>query len=161
MPALPAIGLVAGLVGSGVSAYSAVEQGQAQNRLAQYNAQLSEQQAALTTAQGAMEASAQRTQNAMILAKQRAAFAASGVVADTGSPLLVESKQAGYLEQAALQTQRNADIEAGVQTQQAGLEQAQGTISSEAGDIGAGATILQGASGAGSSYATGKYIGIM
>lgn len=153
MPALPAIGMAAGAIGAGISAYSSIQEGAAQNRIAQYNAQIQEQQANATALQAANKAMGQRQQDQQILARQRAGFAASGVVADTGSPLLVEAKQAGYLEMAALQTQQAGAIESQNDQQAADLSRAQGSYAQTGADLSAGATILQGGSSAGSTYA--------
>jgi hypothetical protein len=153
MPALPAIGLAVGAIGAGVSAYSTIQAGQAQNRIAQYNANLMAQQSQATALQAANKALGQRQQDAAILARQRAGYAASGVESDTGSPLLVEAKQAGYLEMQALQTQQAGAIESANEQQQSGLDLAQGSYAKTGSELSAGATLLQGAGTAGSTYA--------
>ena len=156
-----AVAIAASAVGSGISAYSAISAGQAQNRLSQYNARLADEQANLIAKQGSDRAMAQMTQNEQILSRQRAAYAANGVVTDTGSPLLVEAKQAGYMQMAVLQDQAGAQIESQRYDQQAQLDRAQGSISSEAGFLNAGATILQGAGKAGSMFAQDKKLGLI
>jgi hypothetical protein len=144
MPALPAISMVAGLIGTGVSVYSSIEQGKAQNRLAQYNAQMAEREAKLAERRGQLAAEAQRASGKALLARQRAGFAASGVVADVGSPLLVQAQQAGYAEQAVLQGLETGGAESDALNQQAVLDRYSGASAVSASKTNAFGTILQG-----------------
>jgi hypothetical protein len=139
-------------IGTGVSAYSQNQAAKASASLSSYNAALEQQQADVAQRDAAITANAQRANNARILAKQRAAFAANGVDASTGSPLLVEAQQAGYLEMGALETQRQGGIRAGQYQQQATLDTLQAAATRRAGSLNTAATILQGAGKVGSQY---------
>lgn len=144
MAALSAISLVSGLVGTGISAYSAIEQGRAQSRLAEYNAQLAQRQAQAEEQAGLARADAIREQNKAVAAQQRAGYGASGVDVNTGSPLLVQAKQAGYMEMAAMDAARDAAIGSEGYRDEATLDRMQGSVSRSAGRTGALASILQG-----------------
>lgn len=132
-------------IGAGVSAYSSYQSGQATQRLMNYNAKLAEQDAMVRERDGRILSNAQRDQNRRLLARQRALYAKSGVDM-TGTPLLVQAEQAGQLEMAALEVERQGSIEAGRARQQATLDRMQGRAASRAGTLNAAGTILQGAS---------------
>ncbi len=139
-------------VGTAFSAYSSYQQGQAAGRLNDYNAKLAELNAQVAQRDGALQANVVRQQNQRLMARQRAAFAANGVVGETGSPLIVEAQQAGYLEMGALETERQGTLQAGRYYQQSVLDRMQGGAARLAGNLNAGATILQGAGRAVSGY---------
>jgi hypothetical protein len=145
-------------VGVGFSAYSQYQQGKAQEGINNRNAAVEDQNAMVTARDGAILANATRRQNARVLARQRAGFAANGVVGDTGSPLLTEVQQSGYLEMGALETERTADIRAGQYRQQAALDRMAGRAARAAGGINSAATVLQGAGNLAGGYA--RYSGI-
>ena len=88
-------------------------------RAADYNARVNEQNAGVALEDSAVLANLQRTNNAHVLAAQRAKIGASGVVAGTGSPLLLEAAQAGYAEMAALQTERAGQVRSQAFSQEA------------------------------------------
>lgn len=144
--------------GVGFSAYSQYQQGKTQQGINDYNAALSDQDAMVTARDGAALANAQRRQNAQVLARQRTAFAANGIVGETGSPLMTQVQQAGYLEMGALETQRTANIKAGAYAQQATLDRISGKAARSAGGLNAAATILQGAGKVAGGYA--QYSGV-
>lgn len=146
------VAMAATAAGAGVSAYSTYEQGQSQKALNDYNAKLSDQNAQVAQRDAAIQANFTRHENQRIMAKQRAAFAANGVATDTGSPLLTQVAQAGYLEMGALETERQGGIKAGQYQQQAVLDRMAGKAARRAGNLGATATLLQGAGKAASQY---------
>jgi hypothetical protein len=150
--------MVASAAGAGVSAYSSIQQGKAQQRLNEYNAQVAEQAASDKARDGRIMANAQREQNRRLQARQRALYAKAGVVDTTGSPLLVQLEQAGQLEMAALQTEATSSTEAARLRQQAILDRMSGKAARQAGNLNAGATILQGLGNAASSYGQYKSI---
>jgi hypothetical protein len=140
-------------IGAGASAYSQYETGKATQRLNEYNAQIADQNAQVAARDANIQANQIRDRNRRIEASQRAAFAASGVVGETGSPLMVQVKQAAYLEMGALETERQGNIEAGKQRQQAVIDRMSGKIAAQSGAMNAGATLLQGAGNAAGAYA--------
>jgi hypothetical protein len=127
--AFPVIALGASVVGTGLSAMSALRQGQVsadtarvnaqiQRRQAEVQARLSEREAqqaeydALQIEQDTKVAEAQQRQAGTYLqASQRAAAGASGIEA-TGSPLLVLQETASQLELDALTIRRAGEREA-------------------------------------------------
>lgn len=130
-------------VGAGVAAYSSYQSGQATKRLMNYNAALADQDAKVRERDGRILANAQRQQNLRLMARQRALYGKAGVNM-TGSPLLVQAEQAGQLEMAALEVERQGSIEAGRARQQAVLDRMQGKAAARAGTLNAAGTILQG-----------------
>lgn len=140
------------LVGGGVAAYSSYQSGQATKRLMNYNAELANQDAMVRERDGRILANAQRLQNQRLLARQRALYAKGGVDM-TGTPLLVQAEQAGQLEMAALEVERQGSIEAGRFRQQAVLDRMQGKAAARAGSLNAVGTILQGSGQAFGYYA--------
>lgn len=151
-------GLVASAVGTGVSAYSSIQQGKAADRLAQFNANSANQAAADKARDGRILANNQREQNQRLQARQRALYAKAGVVDTTGSPLMVQVAQAGQLEMSALEIEATSSTEAARLQQQAQLDRMQGKAAKSAGYLNAGATILQGVGNAASSYGQYKSI---
>jgi hypothetical protein len=141
-----------GLIGTGISAYSSIQQGKAQQRLNEYNAQVADQASADKARDGRILANVQREQNRRLQARQRALYAKAGVVDTTGSPLLMQIEQAGQLEMAALQTEATASTEAARLRQQAVLDRMAGKAARQAGNLNAGATILQGIGNAANNY---------
>lgn len=99
MPVVLAVAAVASLAAAGVSAYESSQQAKTATKVANYNANVDIAQAQ----QLAMDANAniakQRLESKEYLSKQRAAYAASGVLGDTGSPLAVQATTAGRMEQ--------------------------------------------------------------
>lgn len=146
------------VIATGYSAYSSYQQGKSQEAWNNYNAQLEDQNAQTAARDAAISANQTRRQNARVLGRQRAAFAANGVVEDTGSPLLVESEQAGYLEMGALEVERQGNMEAGRHRQEAVLDRMKGSIAMQAGKMEATGTVLSGLSTATNQY--GHYKGV-
>jgi hypothetical protein len=151
-----AIGL--GVVGTGVAAIGAFEQGQAasdaakgQQAIALYNQKVADQQA---TAQG--QAAAVQQERAAEAAdrlkgQQRAALGASGAVPSEGTPLMIQAQQAAQSDLDQLMMGYNADIQqqqtrsqAGMYGLQAGIYGQQASNAGMAGMIGAGSTLLTG-----------------
>lgn len=98
------VGLVAADVG--LTAYGAVEQNKAAKNaasvdtaVAQYNAQSDKAQAQQIDLDTQVNIQTQRQNNAVYLSRQAASYAASGVLATTGSPLHAQVVTAGRMEQ--------------------------------------------------------------
>lgn len=141
-------GLATSVVGTGVAAYSAYQQGKAQQGLANYNAAVNEQAALDTQRDGRIAAQQTRAQNRKQLARTRALYAKAGVVVGTGTPLLVQVEQAGELEMRALEVQQQSNAQAAQLRQQAAFDRVGGSVAKRAGTLNTAATILQGASSA-------------
>lgn len=156
MPAIPIIAVAASVAGTAVAGYSAYSAGQSQKALDNYNAAIAQRQSQADLQAGATKALLQRQENARILAREGAVYAAAGVVGSTGSPLLEQVQDAGRLELRAQQTEYEAGIGATNQQSQSQLDLMSGRIASEAGGLNAASSILN---GAGSAYAGYKGYG--
>lgn len=93
------VAAVASVASAGVSYAASQKQAAAATQAANYNAQVD----IANAQQLAMDANAniqrERLSDQEYLSKQRAAFAASGILSDTGSPLAVQATSAGRMEQ--------------------------------------------------------------
>lgn len=160
-------GIAASAIGTGVSMYGAMQSASAQSAAANYQAQvaannalIAKQQAQATTQAGDVTAS-----NTLLAAGQRtsairAAAAASGVDADMGTPVSLQSDFAklGMLD--ALTVRNNAARQAYTQqaaavgdTAQSQLYSAEATQAQTAGMVGAFGSLLSGASNVSSRWA--------
>lgn len=159
MPATPVLLYIAAgaaVAGAGVSAYAAVEQGRAQDRIAKYNAAVAEQAARDKTRDSMLAAKAQRDLNKRALAKTRALYAKAGVVDTTGSPLMVQAEQAGELEKAAVTYEVAGVNEATQLRAQAALDRMAGAAARRGGVASGVGTILSGIGQASGYLATAK-----
>jgi hypothetical protein len=150
--ALPVIGVVAAVAGTAMSAYGQIQAGNAAEAAAQYNATIAQQQAAEKAQAAKSQAFNLSEQRRMTIGKQIAAYGASGVSPNSGTPLDVLSHTASEYERDI----QYAGIEAGEATQ-AGYEQAQldlmyGKQAQTAGWIGAGSTLFSGLGKAAGMY---------
>ena len=117
MPAPAIIAVAATVAATGYSIYSQQQQGKQQQALANYNAQLDEQQAQATERDAAIAANEKRRENTLALSNQRALYAKAGVVGTTDSPLMIQAQSAAMLE-------RNASaIDVAGQNQAAALDE--------------------------------------
>jgi hypothetical protein len=140
------------VVAAGYSAYTQYQTGQEIKRLNNYNAAVEEQNARTAQRDAAIKANQVRQQNARVLASQRAAFAANGIVGDTGSPLLVQAQQAGNLEMGALEVERQGSLTAAQNRQQAVLDRLSGSSAARAANRNASSTLLSSFSSAAGSF---------
>lgn len=108
---------LAGL-GAGVSAYGAVQAGNAQAAQYEYQAQVSRQNAELerrkandASERGRLEEYKTREKGRQFAASQRAALAGSGTQIDTGSPLAMQVDTAGLVERDAAKDRYNSQME--------------------------------------------------
>ena len=153
------VGTAASIAGAGYSAYSSYQSGKAQERINNYNAKIAEQDAADKQRDGRILANAQRAAGERMMSRQRALYGKSGTVGGVGSPLMVQAEQAGQLEMAALDVQRNANAQAGKLRQQAVADRMAGRAARQAGSLNAAGTLLQGAGNAMGNYAAFKGAG--
>jgi hypothetical protein len=157
---LAVAGLVMSAIGGGVSAYNSYEQGKAQEKLNNFNAQVMDQAAKDKDRDSRILANAQRSRNEKLMGKQRALYAKSGVSFDTGTPLMVQAEQAGQLEMAALEIETTASNEAARMRQQAVVDRMTGKAAARAGALGAASTILGTSGSMASTFASQKKAGI-
>lgn len=144
--------IVATVAAAGVGAYASYAQGQAQKEASEFNAKVAENNAMAAEQQGQFDAQQIRDKNRRLVASQRAAYAASGVDPNSGSPLDVyrDTKISGELE--ALTAIYTGRTSANAQTAQASLDRARANSASNAGTLGAASSLLGGAVSATGTY---------
>lgn len=152
------VGAVASVAGFGISAMSAMSQGQAASNAANYNAQVArnnaiiqQQNAEIARQQGEAEAAKQRRLSRLKLGQTRAAYGAAGVTIE-GSPfdildqeatdLILKEKEILYNAGLA---ERRYNIAANAEIGNVGLETARGASALSAGYTSAAGTLLSGA----------------
>lgn len=146
------VAAIAAVAGGGYSAYSSYEQGQNAAALARYNAQQTSAANQANLQASASKSLAEREQNEKILAQQQAAFAAAGVVTNSGSPLTVETKQAALLERRALNTDYEGAMAYRYGAGQVTQFNMEGDAAKQAGNLTAVGTLLSTAGNAANSY---------
>lgn len=143
-----------------IGGYGMVKQGQSANKQAQYSATISRRNAVMAERaavdaldKGTRDEASIRMQYKQLKGRQRAAFAANGVVVDQGSALDIVMDTVALGEYDAITTRNNAAKEAfnlreqGDQfNSQAWMQTLAGRDAQTAGYIGAGSTLLSGAS---------------
>lgn len=149
------IGVGLAVLGTGLTAYGQYESGQAAKAISDYNAQQEEINAAAAARDANIQANQIRERNRQIEAKQYAAYAANGVVADTGSPLLVEMNTHARLEMGALEAEREGGIEAAKDMQRAELDRIEGANTLMGAKYESTGSLIKGIGGAASSYYMG------
>lgn len=130
-------------VGTAFSAIGAIQQGQAANSAAKYNAAVAGQRATAAKQQAAADMDKKRRDTVRRLGSIRAAYGASGVTLE-GSPLDVLAESAANAELDVLTIKYKGDLEATGYGNEATLETARGQQARTAGYMGAGAALLTG-----------------
>lgn len=146
------VAAAAAIIGAGVSAYGAIQQGKAANNAAKYNAQVLENNAQMARDRAALEEIRARQVGKLSLSKARAAIGASGVTAE-GSPLDALSFSAQNAEQDALLVRHAGEVEATNYTNDAALQRYQGKQAKKASYLSAGSELLSGVGRAAGYYA--------
>ena len=160
MPAaVPFIGLAVGLLGAGVGAVSSIAQGSAQSaalksqsNAARYNQSVAEMNANAIRQSGAYQEQMQRDKNRRLIGAQKVGYGKAGVTME-GTPLEVMADTASEQEQDIIANRYNTNIAAWRAESQAGQfgfeasrDTAMAGTSTTAGYLGAGTTLLTGAS---------------
>lgn len=138
------IGIVLSLIGTGVSAYGAQVSADAQSDAAKYNAAVNRNNAASAAQQGAFDAQQIRDRNRRLLAQQRNAFAANGIVPDSGSAADVSADSAQQGEMQALMAIYTGRSSANSFEARARLNSLEAANAQTAGQIGVASTIIGG-----------------
>lgn len=136
------------LAGAGVGAYGQIQQGRAEQKAANMQADLLEMQARDAIERGGWEAAKRTRATKRLLGGQRAAMAAQGLDLSVGSPadLQTETETIGALD--ALMIKTNAAREAWGFKSQAAMTRYEGRIKRRAANLGAFNTLLGGGVGA-------------
>jgi hypothetical protein len=139
------------IAGTMVSAAGAIQSGQAAQRQANLQAEALNQQAQREQQIAAQNEEDYRRQQSRLVASRRAMMGANGVMAGTGTPLLVAEDMAGEIELQALRIRNGGDAKAlGLQTE-ASLQRMKGSAERTNSYYRAGGTLLK---GAGEAYKT-------
>ncbi len=140
--ALPAVMIAA----TAFQAIGSLQAGQANAAVANFNAGVARQNAAAARQEAAADEIAQRKEGVLRLGAIRAAYGASGVVGNEGSPLDVLANSAATAELDALNIRYKGERRALGFEQTASLDSMRAKTARTAGLAGAGAAILTGAS---------------
>lgn len=139
----PMIALAAGTAIFG--AYSAIQQGNYQKGVSEYNARVQRNEAQQARNVGVERENMQRQQTAELVSKQRAQLGAAGVDIGSGSALQLQQDTLSLGEADALRIRSNFEGRADALNTQAGLTEAQGAAAQSAGATKAFSSLLGGA----------------
>jgi hypothetical protein len=139
-----AIGVIAGIAGTLVSAMGQMQQAKAASQAATYNSEVSNIMANDAILRGQAEEDAKRRETASLAGRQRAVMAANGVDITMGSPLQVLGDTARMGELDAISVRTDAEREATALRNQSQLYQAEASSALSGGAIGAFGTVLSG-----------------
>ncbi len=137
--------LIASAAGTATTAYGAYASGEQQKANLEYNAAVQRNQAIREEQAAFYEAGKLSEEGQRFKARQRVAFAKAGVTG-AGTPLLVLSDTADQIARDVQMTMWGGQQRAGFMRSQAGLSMLRGRTAKRAGLIGAGSTLLGGAS---------------
>lgn len=148
--------LVATVAGTAMTAYSQIQQGNAAEKAAEYNAEVAGMQAKDAINRGNIEAEAQRAKAAKVASAQRAAAGASGAVVDSGSfaDVVLDTVTTGERDAQTIRT--NAMRQAWGLESQADIDLYSGQQAKAASRTAAAGTLLTGVSKVGTQMGWGK-----
>ena len=142
--AIGVAGSLASLAGTGVAAFSSIEQGQYAEKAAEYNAEMANQQAQEASTQSKYRAFDLSQQRRQMIGRQIAGYGGAGVNPNSGSPLDVMANTAAEYENDIYMAGLSADQATSAGTDQATLDQMSGRQAAMAGWMGAGSSMLSG-----------------
>lgn len=148
-----AVGLKA--VSAVSTAYAQREQGKYAKGVAEYNARVTENEATRTRNVGTERENQVREQTAQLIGQQRAQLGASGVDIGTGTPLKLQETAETLGEVDALRVRRTFGEKATSLETQAEFTREQGKAAEQAGKQQAVGTLLSGAASIGLMFASG------
>ena len=133
-------------VGTAVSAYGSYEQGQTQKKVADYNAKMQRQAADDALQRGSIASAEHQDKVRKMIGRQTAIGGASNLDLSGGSFQQVQDQTQQYGQLDSLRLMSNAQREAWGMNASADITEWQGNRAQTAGYIGAGASLLSGAS---------------
>lgn len=139
-----AVAAAAALIGAGVTAASAIQQGQAAEDAAKFQSEINLQEAERERQIAEANEASFRKEQAGLQAKRRAILGGSSVDFSTGSPLLVTEDFANEVEVEALRVRNTGEVNATRLEQQSVLTLAAGANAASAANLRAGASLLSG-----------------
>lgn len=140
------------IAGTGVSVYSAIQQGNAAKASANYNAEMQRRAADDALQRGSISAAEHRDKVRQMIASQDATMAGGGADITSGSPLKLTTDTAGMGELDALRILNNSQREASGLNAQAENTRYTGRMAQRAGYMNAAGSLLSGASAAYTGY---------
>jgi hypothetical protein len=146
---------VASFAMGAMQSLSTYSQGQFGQEMANRQAQIDDQNAQIAQQQAGMQIASQDYQAEHQLAAVKASTAASGIVAEEGSPKLVATTSANQQEINDMYTKYAANIQSSNYYAQAALTKAMGQQGATAADISAGTGLISSGIGAYSGYTGG------
>lgn len=138
--------IVSTIVAAGVSAYGAYAQGQSASKASKYQSQVAQRNAAIARQNAALQAKQQDRLNRLRLGTIRANAGAAGGVANEGSVLDIVADSAMQGELQRQDIIRAGEIKASGQEAGGALDLFEGRSAAQAGNLRAGAALLAGAS---------------
>lgn len=132
----PAVAIPLAIIGTGLQAIGAIQQGQAASDAAKFNQRVFEQNAVAARQRAAAEAEDSRRRTARLLGRQRAGIGARGLAVE-GSPLELLSDTAAEGELEARRIIDAGELEARGFTQRAALARAEASSARREGIFGA------------------------
>lgn len=145
--ALALVGVAASLAGTGVAVAGSLEQAAAAKKAGKYNQAVAANNAQAAADQARFESDRIRKRNMVILSRQKAAIAKSGIL-DTGSTLDVFMDSAVEGELDALAALYSGQVKSGYYQSQGQLARMEGNSQARANYYRAGGTLLSGAGNA-------------
>jgi len=142
--------IVGAAVAAAGTAYSIYASGQAQEAAAEYGADVAENQAQASRNAAAVDEDIAREKSRRIQAAARAAYGASGVTQDEGSPLLVMMDTAAQSELEVQRIRYGGELATGGYISEATRQRHYGQQAAQAGAIGAGISLLSSGASIGS-----------
>lgn len=144
---------IATVAAAGVSAVGSIMQGNAQARADNYNAEVEKQNADSARAAAAAQAQQTERDNARKMGQITAAYGASGIDPNQGSPLDVMADMADEGELSKRLVLYQGEVDARAAGQRATLDTMQGKSAQTAGYISAGSTLLSAGARVAGNYA--------
>ena len=151
---IAAIQAVAALAAVGISAYSAYSQGKSQQEMANYNSKMAQLQGQREQEAASAKADLYRKDADRRLATVRANYLASGVVGGEGTPLLTLMESAQEAAKNEVRIRRQGEMTSWGLLSEANLSKMKGRSAYTQGLMGAGSSLLSGASRAYGAYSS-------
>lgn len=143
--------LIASVAAGGLSAAGQYRQGQYQEKMAEYNAGIANNEAIAAQQKADYDAEASAQKFKILMGRQRAMYAKAGVDITSGSPLLMLSNQALEAEKERQAIQYGGNIASQSEKNKATMFRFQGKNAGQAGQINAASTFLSSLANAGVS----------
>lgn len=132
------------IAGAATQTVGSLIQGESQAQSSEYNAAIARQNAVIAQQQGEAASQAQQRDSARQIGRMKAAYGASGVQLDSGSPLDVLADSAAMATLDNLTVKYNYALKAAGLQSQAAIDDMQAGTSRTSGVLGAGASALKG-----------------